>query len=140
MANHLDIYMTHGIIWYLSFELITLEDRENALLSRREIKAVIKNSAGKIKRIDASEMLAKQLKIDKENVVPISISCKTGLPDTVCSFYIYRNSQDAEKQLPRFRVLRNMPRPERKRIMDEEKAAKLKAKQAAAADKGGKRK
>ena len=126
-------------MYYLSFELITLEDKENSLLNRREIKTVIKNSAGKIKRTDAAELLSNRLKIGQDKIIPISMTSKTGLPDTFGYFFIYKNKDDAKRQLPRYRLLRNLTKDERKKILDDEKSAKLKAKQAAAAEKGGKK-
>jgi len=40
--------------------------------------------------------------------------------------------------LPRYMILRTMPKEERKKLINEEKAARLKAKQAAAAKSKGK--
>jgi small subunit ribosomal protein S24e len=49
--------------------------------------------------------------------------------------------EDARRQLPKYMMLRNMPKEDRKKIIDEEKAIKLKAKQTAAAEaKGGRSK
>jgi len=42
-----------------------------------------------------------------------------------------------KKQLPRYRMLRGISKADRKKLLDEEKAEKLKAKQAAAASKSG---
>jgi len=50
----------------------------------------------------------------------------------------YRNEEEAKKQLPRYMILRTMPKEERKKLINEEKAARLKAKQAAAAKSKGK--
>jgi small subunit ribosomal protein S24e len=117
----------------LALELITLDDRKNSLLNRREIRTVLKNAAGRIKRTDASDMLAKQLNIDKKTVIPIIMTCQKGRTDVAATFYVY-NTEEELKQLPRFRLLRNMPKAERKKLIDEEKAQKLKAKQAAVAE------
>ncbi|HET7284880.1 MAG TPA: hypothetical protein VFI70_09365 [Nitrososphaeraceae archaeon] len=117
----------------LALELITLDDRRNSLLNRREIRTVLKNAAGRIKRTDASDLLAKQLNVDKKTVIPIIMTCQRGKTDIVATFYVY-NTEDELKQLPRFRLLRSMPKAERKKLIDEEKAHKLKAKQAAVAE------
>lgn len=119
-------------------ELIVLEDKKNSLLGRREIKALFKGAAGTMKRIDAAEKIANELHIDKKNVIPISLVCGTGKIDVHASFYVYDDEKEAQTQLPRYRLLRTMPKADRKKILDEEKAAKLKAKQAATADKGAK--
>jgi len=113
-----------------------LEDKKNSLLGRRELKVLFKGAAGIMKRTDAAEKVASELNIDKKNVIPINLRCETGMTDVHASFYVYEDEKEATRQLPRFRHLRNMPKADRKKILYDEKAAKLKAKQAAAADKG----
>ena len=115
-----------------------LEDRKNSLLGRRELKVLFRGAAGTMKRTEAAEKIAGELGIDKKNVIPINLLCETGKTDVHASFYVYDDEKDVAKQLPRFRLLRNLPKADRKKILDEEKAAKLKAKQAATAEKGGK--
>jgi small subunit ribosomal protein S24e len=114
-----------------------LEDRKNSLLNRREVKALFKGAAGKIKRTEAAEKIASQLNVDKKQVIPVNLVCKTGITDVHAIFYVYDDEKEAAKQLPRYRLLRTMPKEERKKILDEEKGAKLKAKQESAASKGG---
>lgn len=114
-----------------------MEDRRNSLLNRREVKALFRGAAGKIKRSEAVEKIAGQLSVDKKQIIPINLICKTGMTDVHAVFYVYDDEKEAAKQLPRFRMLRTLPKEERKKILDEEKAAKLKAKQETAASKGG---
>lgn len=117
-------------------EIVTLEDRRNSLLNRREVKALFKGAAGKLKKTEAAEKMAGQLNVDKKQVIPINLICHTGMTDVHAIFYVYDDEKEAAKQLPRYRLLRTLPKEERKKIIDEEKAAKLKAKQEAAASKG----
>ena len=117
-------------------EVVTLEDRRNSLLNRREVKALFRGAAGKIRRTEAAEKIASQLNVDKKHVIPVNLRCQTGMTDVQAIFYIYDDEKDAAKHLPRFRLLRTLPKEERKKILDEEKAAKLKAKQETAASKG----
>jgi small subunit ribosomal protein S24e len=117
-------------------EVVTLEDRRNSLLNRREVKALFRGAAGKIKRTEAAEKIASQLNVDKKQVIPVNLVCETGMTDVHAVFYVYDDEKEAAKQLPRYRLLRTLPKEERKKILDEEKAAKLKAKQEAAASKG----
>ncbi|WP_415280674.1 30S ribosomal protein S24e [Candidatus Nitrososphaera sp. FF02] len=125
----------------MSQELVMIEDRKNSLLSRREVKALFKGAAGKLKKTEASEQVASQLGVDKKNVIPVNLICETGMTDVHAIFYVYESEEVAKKQLPRFRMLRTMPKAERKKLLDDEKAERLKAKQAAAADaKGGAKK
>lgn len=118
----------------MSLEVVILEERDNALLNRREIKTLLKNSAGKIKRVDAADIIAKQLNVDRNLTIPINMKCETGKSDIHATMYIYNNEEDVKKHLPRYRILRNMSKEDRKTLLDEEKATKLKAKQATAAE------
>ena len=115
-------------------ELAMLEDRRNSLLNRREIKVLFRGAAGKINRNEAAEKIANQLNVNKKQVVPINLRCQTGMTDVHGILYVYDDEDEATRQLPRYRLLRTLPREERKKILDEEKAAKLKAKQEAAAN------
>ena len=114
-----------------------LEDRKNSLLNRREVKALFRGAAGKIKKTEAAEKMASELNVDKKQVIPINLICHTGMTDVHGIFYIYDDEKEAAKHLPRYRLMRTLPKEERKKILDEEKAARLKAKQEAAASKGG---
>jgi small subunit ribosomal protein S24e len=118
----------------LSLEVVILEERNNALLNRREVKTLFKNSAGKIKRIDAADMIAKQLNADRNLTIPINMKCETGKSDIYATMYIYDNEEEVKKHLPRYRILRNMSKEDRRKLLDEEKATRMKAKQATAAE------
>lgn len=118
-------------------EVAMLEDRRNSLLNRREVKVLFRGAAGKINRNDAAEKIANQLNVNKKQVVPINLKCQTGMTDVHGILYVYDDENEAVRQLPRYRLLRTLSREERKKILDEEKAAKLKAKQQAATSKTG---
>jgi small subunit ribosomal protein S24e len=118
-------------------EVAMLEDRKNSLLNRREVKVIFRGAAGKINRNDATEKIANQLNVNKKQVVPINLRCQTGMTDVHGILYVYDDENEAAKQLPRYRLLRTLSREERKKVLDEEKAAKLKAKQKAASSKSG---
>jgi small subunit ribosomal protein S24e len=118
-------------------EVAMLEDHRNSLLNRREVRVLFRAAAGKINRNEAAEKIANQLNVNKKQVVPINLRCQTGMTDVQGILYVYDDENEAERQLPHYRLLRTLPREERKKILDEEKAAKLKAKQAAATSKTG---
>jgi small subunit ribosomal protein S24e len=125
-------------------EVALLEDRRNSLLNRRELKVLFRGAAGKINRTQAAEKIANQISVNKKQVIPINLRCQTGMIDVHAILYVYDDENEAARQLPRYRLLRTLSREERKKILDEEKAAKLKAKQEAATSKssaarGGKR-
>jgi small subunit ribosomal protein S24e len=116
----------------LSIEVLTLNDRNNSLLSRREISVVFSNAAGKIKRNEAAQMVANKNNLDPKTVIPISMNGEKGKTDLRGIFYVYGSLDQAKSLLPRYRILRTLPKDERKKIIDDEKAARLKAKQALA--------
>ena len=118
----------------MSLQVVILEEHNNTLLDRREIKSVLKNCAGRVKRADAVGIVAKELNVDSNAIIPINMKCETGKSDVYATMYIYKNNEDAKKQLPRYRILRTMSKEDRKKLLDEEKANKLKAKQATAAE------
>jgi small subunit ribosomal protein S24e len=120
----------------LALELNTLEDRNNSLLNRREVRAILKNAAGKVTRIDAAQQIADKLNVDKKRVIAITMLGQRGTMDLESTFYIYNNEDDMKKQLPRYRMLRGISKADRKKLLDEEKAQKLKSKQASAAKSG----
>ncbi|WP_148686862.1 hypothetical protein [Candidatus Nitrosocosmicus hydrocola] len=124
----------------MSLEVVLLEDNNNILLKRREIKSMIKNAVGSIRKDEAANLIAEKLQISRKNLLPISLTSEYGNPDVLAMMYYYNDIEDAKKQLPRYRFLRIMGKDERKKIIDEEKAAKLKAKQAAAAEAKSKKK
>ncbi len=124
----------------MSLEITLLEDNNNILLKRREIKSLIKNAVGSIKRQDAADLVANKLKLNKKNILPVSIKSEFGNPDVVAMMYYYDDISDAKKQIPRYLFLRSLTKDERKKIIDDEKAARLKAKQAAVAEAKSKKK
>ncbi len=124
----------------LSLEVVLLEDNNNVLLKRREIKSVIKNALGSIKRQDAAELIANKLNLNKNNVLPVSIKSEFGNPDILALMYYFENMEEAKKQIPRYLFLRSLSKDERKKIIDDEKAVRLKAKQAAIAEAKSKKK
>jgi len=115
-------------------EIVTLEDRTNALLKRREVRCLFKGQAGKLTRNDAVKLLAEQLKLDKKFVIPVTLKCETGRTDVKGTFYVYDDEGLAKKHLPKYVFLRLLSKEERKKLAEEAKA-KAKAKKPGAAPK-----
>lgn len=118
----------------MALEMVTLEDRNNRLLSRREIKLTLKDASGRLSRMNAADLVAKEFDVDRNAVVPIKMVSEKGSTDVHSTFYIYESVAVMNHQLPRYRVLRNMEKTERKKLLDEEKGRRLKAKQSAVAE------
>ncbi|MFY9566282.1 MAG: hypothetical protein WB053_11030 [Nitrososphaeraceae archaeon] len=123
-------------------EVVTVQDRNNVLLNRRELKVIIKNTQGQLNKASAASLVAGHFHLNtQQQIIPILMKYETGRTDIHASFYVYPSLEDARQQLPRYMMLRNMSKEDRKKIIDEEKATKLKAKQTAAAEaKGGRSK
>jgi small subunit ribosomal protein S24e len=118
----------------LSFQFTILEDKLNFMLNRRELKIFLKSAAGKISKIELVKMIAKNFKEDEKKIFPISLTGEKGKTDLTATLFIYENGEIAKKHLPKYRILRKLSKEDRKKIIDEEKAVKLKAKQAAKAE------
>ena len=102
--------------------IVTLEDKPNGILKRREVKCLFKGVAGKLTRKEAAEMLAKELKFDKKFVIPVSLMCKTGTNDIGCTFYVYDDENLAKQHLPKYIFMRMLTKEERKKAKEAEKA------------------
>lgn len=102
--------------------IVTLEDKTNGLLKRRELKCLFKGFAGKLTRKEAAEMLAKELKLDKKFVIPVSLEGETGMNDINCTFYVYDDENLAKRHLPKYIFMRMLTKEERKKAKEAEKA------------------
>lgn len=121
----------------MSQEVVDLSDRTNILLNRREITVLFKEQAGKLKRTEASEIVAIKFGLSKNCVIPMNMRSERGKKDLIGTFYAFNTEEESKSQVPRYRLLRNMSKEERKKLIDEEKASKLKAKQAASSEAKG---
>lgn len=121
----------------LSQEVVGLSDKTNILLNRREITVLFKEQAGKLRRTEASEMVAKKFGLSKNCIIPINMKSERGKRDLVGTFYAFNSEKETKNKVPRYRLLRNLSKEERKKLIDEEKAAKLKAKQASSSEAKG---
>ena len=72
-----------------------LSDENNSFLSRREIICDFRALGGKLKKLEAVEMITKELKLDGKIVIPIKLQNHTGQPKITGIFYVY----DDEKEL-----------------------------------------
>ena len=67
----------------------TKRDVQNKLLLRREITCTFKGLAGKLKKLEAVDMIAKQFKLEGKVIVPIMLKNETGRPMISGTFYVY---------------------------------------------------
>ncbi len=77
----------------------TVNDVKNSFLSRREITCVFAGVGGKLKKLDAIDMVKKEFKLDGKVVIPISMKNHTGRPSITGTFYVYDDEDLAKKQI-----------------------------------------
>ncbi|HXV66810.1 MAG TPA: hypothetical protein VD731_06280 [Nitrosopumilaceae archaeon] len=79
--------------------ITTINDVNNSFLSRREITCSFGSIGGKLKKLDAIEMVKKQFKLDGKIVIPIYMKNETGRPSITGTFYIYDDEKLAKRQI-----------------------------------------
>ena len=77
----------------------TLSDENNSFLSRREIICDFKGLGGKLKKLEAIEMITKEYKLDGKFVIPVKLQNRTGQPKITGTFYIYDDEKLAREHV-----------------------------------------
>jgi ribosomal protein S24E len=77
----------------------TLSDENNSFLSRREITCDFRGLGGKLKKLEAIEMVTKEFKLDGKVVIPIKLQNYTGQPKITGTFYIYDDEKLAREHV-----------------------------------------
>ena len=77
----------------------TLSDENNSFLSRREITCDFKGLGGKLKKLEAIEMITKEFKLDGKIVIPIKLQNYTGQPKITGTFYVYDDEKLAKEHV-----------------------------------------
>ena len=77
----------------------TLSDENNSFLSRREIICDFKALGGKLKKLEAVEMITKELKLVGKIVIPIKLQNHTGQPKITRVFYVYDDEKLAKEHV-----------------------------------------
>ena len=76
-----------------------LSDENNSFLSRREIICDFNGLGGKLKKLEAIEMITKEFKLDGKIVIPIKLQNHTGQPKITGTFYVYDDEKLAKEQV-----------------------------------------
>ncbi|MGI0066253.1 MAG: hypothetical protein ACREAT_05785 [Nitrosotalea sp.] len=74
-------------------------DVKNPLLSRREITCNFKGLSGRLKKLEAVDMISKKFNLDGKIVIPILLKNETGRPVVSGSFYVYEDEKLAKEHL-----------------------------------------
>jgi ribosomal protein S24E len=76
-----------------------LSDENNSFLSRREIVCDFNGLGGKLKKLEAIEMITKEFKLDGKVVIPIKLQNHTGQPKITGTFYVYEDEKLAREHV-----------------------------------------
>jgi len=77
----------------------TITDVENTFLSRREITCNFAGLGGKLKKLEAVDMITKEFKLDDKVVIPMGLKNQVGKPMVTGTFYIYDDEELAKKHV-----------------------------------------
>ena len=88
----------HVDLEYMSM-IETTSDVQNKLLLRREITCTFKGLGGKLKKLEAVDMIAKQFKLEGKVIVPIRLKNDTGRPMISGTFYVYDDEKLAREHV-----------------------------------------
>ena len=77
----------------------TVTDIDNTFLSRREITCNFAGLAGKLKKMEAVDMITKEFKLDSKMVIPIRLKTHVGKPIVTGIFYVYDDEILAKKHV-----------------------------------------
>ena len=75
------------------------KDVKNPLLSRREITCNFKGLSGRLKKLEAVDMISKKFNLEGKIVIPILLKNETGRPVVSGSFYVYEDEKLAKEHL-----------------------------------------
>jgi len=77
----------------------TITDVNNTFLSRRELTCNFKGLGGKLKKLEALDMVTKEFKLDGKVVVPMGLKTHVGKPLITGTFYVYDDEKLAKKHI-----------------------------------------
>ena len=77
----------------------TLSDVNNTFLSRRELTCDFAGLGGKLKTLEAVDMITKEFKLDGKIVIPMRLKTNVGMSKVTGTFYIYEDEGLAKKHI-----------------------------------------
>ena len=77
----------------------TIADVDNTFLSRRELTCNFTGLGGKLKKLEAVEMITKEFKLDGKVVIPMGLKNHVGKPLITGIFYVYDDETLAKRQV-----------------------------------------
>ena len=77
----------------------TVTDVNNSFLSRRELTCNFAGLGGKLKKMEAVDMVTKEFKLDGKVVIPMRLKTHVGKPLVTGIFYVYEDEGLAKKHI-----------------------------------------
>jgi ribosomal protein S24E len=77
----------------------TLADVDNSFLSRRELTCNFTGLGGKLKSLEAAEMITKEFKLNGKFVIPMRLKTHVGKSLITGTFYVYEDEGLAKKHV-----------------------------------------
>ena len=77
----------------------TITDVDNSFLSRRELTCNFAGLGGKLKSLEAVDMVTKELKLDGKFVIPMRLKTHVGKSLVTGTFYVYDDEGLAKKHV-----------------------------------------
>ncbi|GFN41427.1 MAG: hypothetical protein IH842_01710 [Thaumarchaeota archaeon] len=77
----------------------TVSDVNNTFLSRRELICNFAGLGGKLKKIEAVDMISKEFKLDGKIIIPMKLQNHVGKPLITGTFYVYDDEKLAKQHI-----------------------------------------
>jgi len=77
----------------------TVSDVNNTFLSRRELTCNFAGLAGKLKKLEAIDMISKEFNLGKKVIIPIILRGHSGKTTTTGTFFVYDDEVLAKKHV-----------------------------------------
>jgi len=77
----------------------TITDVNNTFLSRRELTCNFAGLGGKLKSLEAADMITKEFKLDGKVIIPMRLRTHVGKPLVTGTFYVYEDEGLAKKHI-----------------------------------------
>ncbi|MCV0402011.1 MAG: hypothetical protein K5777_08600 [Nitrosopumilus sp.] len=77
----------------------TVTDVDNGFLSRRELTCNFAGLGGKLKSLEAADMITKEFKLDGKFVIPMRLKTHVGKSLVTGTFYVYDDEGLAKKHI-----------------------------------------
>src|SRR5437879_2996968 len=100
-------------------------DMKNSLLARREITCTFRGLSGRLKKLEAVDMITKQFNLEGKIVIPVLLKNQTGIPTVSGTFYVY-DDENLAKQHLKAAIFIRLKKAKTETAKDEKKKKKTK--------------